>query len=49
LAGLGSFADSEGKAAHDRKSAGAGKALEAAIGVEPMMEVLQSSVDRVQE
>ena len=34
--------------AHDRKSPGAGKLLEAAAGVEPAMEVLQSSVDRAQ-
>ena len=42
---VGNSADSDilCAGAHDRKSPGAGKLLEAAIGVEPMMEVLQTS------
>ena len=42
---VGSSADSEGngRTTNTRKCPGAGKLLEAAIGVEPMMEVLQTS------
>ena len=47
---VGSFADSEVlcAGAHHRKSPDAGKLLEAATGVEPVMEVLQTSVGRAQ-
>jgi hypothetical protein len=45
------LADSEGNAsaANSGKCPFAGEKLEAAIGVEPMMEVLQSSVGRARQ